>query len=118
MVFLLSALQLPCDEVRERVSHSGADGSAHSLDLLITLASALSLRLGGFLILLARKYNSGSGRSLLGGPLLCREPPLRQVYAKPRNETPKNAENEQGWEGLPIVSTRTDYRLYHIRPNN
>ena len=95
-------------------------GSTHSLDLLIliTLASALSLRLGGLLILLAKRYNSGSRRPLLRGPFLCCNPPLRHIDAKPCHETPKKGENEQDWKGLPNASTRTDYCLYHIRPNN
>ena len=70
------------------------------------------------MILLVQKFHAGNRSSLLRGPLCCRKPPFRHVYAKPRHKTSKSAKNKQEREGLPVASTFADYRLDHIRPNN
>ena len=69
-----------------------ARSSDHGLELLIALA--LTLRLGGFPILLVQNRNAGTHPSLLRGPLRCRVSPFRHVYAKPHQETPNNADSE------------------------
>src|SRR6266702_3776414 len=104
------------DEVKERANYSGAYCTAHRLDLPIALA--LALRLGGLAILPVQKRREGVCSSLLRGPLHSRVLPFRHVYAKPRHETPKTAQNEQDWESLPVVSFLVDYHLDHIRSNN
>ena len=105
-------LRIKDDSSRRR----SACSSDHGLDLPIALA--LTLRLGRFPILLVQNHHAGTRPSLLRGPLRCRVPPFRHVHAKPHQETPKSADNEQDREGLPVISGLVDYRLDHVRPND
>jgi hypothetical protein len=69
--------------------------SANSDSLKLPITLFLALRLGrGFPILLAQKHCADTYRSLLRSPLRCRKPPFRHVYAEPRHEACKSAENK------------------------
>ena len=76
------------------------------------------LLLGEFPILLVQNHYAGTCPSLLRSPLRCRVPPFRHIYAKPQHETPKGTDNEQDWEGLPVVVVLADDHLDYVRSNN